>query len=116
MHSGCFIGTLNFLILLDFLVERTGNYLVLLLLCELNEVYRVTAYSYCKLGISLGMSLSIKESFTGENVNVEMMSALLNVTVKECNEVIYLVLCCCHFLLFLSFRMVYYNINAVAYQ
>ncbi len=81
---------------LNFLVEGTGDYLILLFLCELYEVNCVTAYSYCELGISFGMSLSVKESFTSENVNVKVVSALLNIAVKERNEVIYLVLCCCH--------------------
>ena len=78
-------------------MEGSGNNLVLLLLCELNEVYRITAYAYGELGISLGVSLSVKESLTAENVYVKVVSTLLYVAVKERNKIIYLILCCCHY-------------------
>ena len=57
---------------LNLVVEGTGNYLVLLLLGKLNKVYRIAAYSYGKLGVFFGVSLSVKEGFLGKNVNVQV--------------------------------------------
>jgi hypothetical protein len=82
-------------------VEGSGYYLILLLLRQLNKVDRITAYTNGKLGIFFGMSLSVKERFLGENVNVQVVSALLNVAIEERNEIIYLILCSCH-IMFLS--------------
>ena len=67
---------------LYFVVERTGDYLVLLLLGELDKVYGVAAYSDGKLGILFGMCLRVEKSLTGEDVDVKVMSALFNVAVK----------------------------------
>ena len=84
-------------------MEGTGDDLILLFLSKLDEVYRLAAYSYRKLGILFGMSLSVKQSFLGENVDVQVVAALLNVTVKKSHKVIYLILCCFHFYYLLFF-------------
>ena len=84
-------------VFLDFVVEGTGDYLVLLFLGELDEVNGVAADSDGKLGILFGMCLCVKEGLTGENVDVQVVSALFNIAVKEGNKVIYLVFRCCHF-------------------
>ena len=97
-------------------MEGTGDYFILLFLCELYEVNCVTAYSYCELGISFGMSLCIEESFTGENVNVKVVSALLNIAVKERNEVIYLVLCCCHNNFLSVVSIIYYTTKSLGFS
>ena len=86
----------------DLIVEGTGYYLVLLFLCELDEVYRIAAYTDGKLGIFFGVRLSIEKRFSCENVDVQVVAALLNVAVKECDKIIYLVFCCYHFVFFLS--------------
>ena len=44
----------------ELLVEGTGYYVVLLLLCELYKVYGIAGNSYCELGVFLGVSLSVK--------------------------------------------------------
>ncbi len=82
-------------------MEGTGDYLVLLFLRELDEVHGISAYTDGELGVFLGVCLSIKESFSCENVDVQVVAALLNVAVKERHKVIYLIFCCCHFV-FLS--------------
>ena len=74
-------------------MERTGDYLILLFLCELDKVYRIAAYTNGELGILFGMRLGIKKSFARENVYVEVVSTLLNVAVEKGNKVIYLILC-----------------------
>ena len=84
-------------------VEGTGYYLILLLLRQLNKVNRITAYSYGKLGVFLGMRLGVEEGLTGEHVDVQMVTALLYVAVEQRHKIIYLVFCCCHNN-FLSFR------------
>ena len=96
--------SMGIVVFLNLIVEGSRDNLVLLLLCELDEVNRVAAYSDGKLGVLLGVRLRVEKRFAGENVNVKMMSALLDVSVKERYEVVYLIFCCCHFLCFLSLR------------
>ena len=52
------------------IVEGSGYYLILLFLCQLDEVHSVPAYTYGKLGIFFGVRLSIEEGFSCENVDV----------------------------------------------
>ena len=73
-------------------VECTGNNVILLLLGELDEVYRIAGNSYCELRIFLGVSLSVQQSLAGEDVYIKVVTAFFNVAVKKFNEVIYLFL------------------------
>ena len=73
-------------------MECTRDNVVLLFLCELDEVYSIAGNSYCELGVLLGVSLSVEESFPCEDVHVEVVTALFNVAVEQFDEVVYLFL------------------------
>ena len=77
-------------------MEGAGYYLILLFLCQFDEVHRIAAYADGKLRIFFGMCLGVEERFSCENVDVQVVTALLNVAVKERHEIIYLIFCCCH--------------------
>ena len=76
-------------------MEGTGDNIVLLFLGELDEVYRITRYSYSQLRVLLGVSLCIEQSLTGENIYVKMVSAFLNIAVKQLNKIVYLLFIRC---------------------
>ena len=62
-------------------VDGSGNNVILLFFREFNEVYRITGYTNGKLRIFFRMRLRVQKGFTVENVNVEVMTAVANVTV-----------------------------------
>ena len=62
-------------------MECSGDNVVLLLLCELDEVYGIAGNPYCELGIVLGMLLSIEESLPVEYIYVEVMTTLNGITI-----------------------------------
>lgn len=62
---------------LHLVVEGTGNHFVLLLLGQSDEVNRIPADTDCELRVFLGMCLGVQQCFLGENVNVQMVTALL---------------------------------------
>ena len=62
-------------------VNSSGNNVILLFLRELNEVYGIAGYTNGELRIFFRMRLRIQKGFTIENVNVEVMTTVANVTV-----------------------------------
>ena len=77
---------------LHLVVEGTGNHFVLLLLGQSDEVNRIPADTDCELRVFLGMCLGVQQCFLGENVNVQMVTALLNIAVKQRNQIVDLIL------------------------
>ncbi len=73
-------------------MKSTRNNVVLLFFSQFYEVYCIARNSYSELRVLLGVCLSVKESFTCENVYVEVVSAFFNVAVKQFDEVVYLFL------------------------
>ncbi len=69
-------------------MEGSGNNLVLLFLCELDEVYGVARNSDCKLRIKLGVLLCVNEKLSVKHVYVEVVTALEHIAVKQCNKVV----------------------------
>ena len=65
------------------LMEGTRNYLILLLLRELHEVYRITGNAYGQLRIQLGMLLGIEKRLTVKHVDVQMLAVLLHVAIEK---------------------------------
>ncbi len=77
-------------------VEGSGDNIILLLFCELDEVYGIAGNSDSELRIVLGMSLSIEKCFSVEYINIEVVAALNGITVEKSHEIIYLLCICCH--------------------
>ena len=68
-------------------MERSCNYLKLLILCQLVEVYGISAYTNCKRRIFFRIFHGIYKLFAVENVNVQMMCLLREISVKNANEI-----------------------------
>src|SRR5699024_6034520 len=71
-------------------MEGTGDNFVLLFFCQLMEIYRISGYTYSKLGIFFRMFLSVQKSVLCEDIHIEVMSSLFCVTVQLVYQVIYL--------------------------
>ena len=77
-------------------MEGTGNNLVLLLLRQLDKVNSVTGNTDGQLGILLRMCLSVQQGLLGEDVDIQMVAALLNVAVQQGNQIVDLLFSCFH--------------------
>ena len=103
---------------LDCSVECSWNNLKLVLAAESDEVNSISWNTDSKLWILLRMCLSVEKCLTCENVYVKVVAALLYVAVEQSNQVIYLVLCCCHncsFLVFSDISPVFCQTRRIAY-
>lgn len=63
-------------------MERTGNYISLLLGSKLNEVYCIARNTDSKLRIILGMLLRIQKSISVKYVYVKMETAFFNISIE----------------------------------
>ncbi len=72
------------------IMERSVKYIELLLSCQINELDSVTGYTDREVSILrlLRMLHSIDEFFPTEYVHVQMMSALVEVTIEDVNQLI----------------------------
>ena len=69
-------------------MEGTGDNLVLLLLGEVVEVHRIARNANGELRILLRMLLRIEQRVAIEDVDVEMMTALLGIRIDHAHKVI----------------------------
>ena len=67
---------------LEPIVECAGDDLVLLLFRECVEIDRVARYADRQLRVFLGMLLCVDERLSVEHVDVEMVSALLRISIE----------------------------------
>ena len=69
-------------------MEGTADNLSLLLTRELVEMNGIARYANGKIGIRLGILVSLQEGFAVHHVYVDMMRPLGKISVKDRNEVI----------------------------
>ena len=69
-------------------MEGTRNDLVLLLLGERVEVHGIAGNADGQLRILLGVSLSVEQRLTIEDVDVQVVATLLGVSVEHVDQVI----------------------------
>lgn len=70
------------LLLLNCLMESTGDNVRLLFRCQFDEVNSVTGYADGQLGIVLGMFLRIQEGVPVQYVNVKVMAAFCCISIQ----------------------------------
>lgn len=68
-------------------MERSADDLSLLFLCQLVEVYRITRYTDSKIGISLGVFISLNKRFLIQNIYIEVVRIIREVSVKHGHKV-----------------------------
>ena len=72
---------------LHLLVEGPADNLFLLLTGELVEVYSIAGHSDCEVGIKLGIIHSINKLLSFKDIDIDVVSALVKVSVKNRNQV-----------------------------
>ena len=69
-------------------MERTRDNLQLVLTAETDEVHSVTGYTDCELWVLLGVLHCIHQHLAVQNVHVQVVSALCEVTVHQSDEIL----------------------------
>lgn len=72
----------------DRLVEGSADDVILLLGCQLDEVYGIAGNADGQLGVIFGMFLSIQQGVTVQNVDIEVMAALGSIAVQKIYEIV----------------------------
>ena len=74
----------------DLTVEGTGNDIILLLFCQLDEIDGISGNSDRKLRIFFRMSLRIKQRFPRKHIDIEMVTAFCDIAVEQFHQIFYL--------------------------